>query len=277
MTNKKQISTNDLTAGSVMVVDGVVVFSRVASLLQGDELKEQIKKASAFGVIIPDKPHTSISLKDCSVPKYLNDEIAVKFLEERMYTSKAKDGSIRNNCMTFHNKGVYLPSILILDKDNPDSVIDVTDDLQGRELAPDIKVRVYLNVFATNQVNNGVGLSTVELQSDKLELYAQPGSATAILNKFGKTVIKREQAPKIDIVESPNGDNLSADFSDDTPFGDVDDTFENSEMDLNNIDFNTLSDDEVLTVLKSMSTGDKSDFMSKIPSAVQTRLINLMM
>ena len=160
MTN---IKAHQLTEGQTVVIRGTLEYSRLMSLISGDELQRSIAQQRQMGVTYPTtKEHTRVVLRDAQVlyadPN--NPTAEEQYASQKLYQSKKNP---EKGMMYSHdNKSPFLPPIWI--PSNPanlsEGYVQLTDP-EG-ELDNGLNVSVVLETFKYgDNPNVGLGLTSV--------------------------------------------------------------------------------------------------------------------
>ena len=86
----KQYSTDMLSAGDTFVVRGKTSFPRLTHVIDGDELNEEVKRATQQGRIPTTTPHSYTTLTDASI-EFANPQaptLAECYAAERIFINK---------------------------------------------------------------------------------------------------------------------------------------------------------------------------------------------
>ena len=165
MTN---IKTHQLTEGQTIVIRGTLEYSRLMSLISGDELQRSIAQQRQMGVTYPTtKDHTRVVLRDAQVlyadPN--NPTAEEQYASQKLYQSKKNP---EKGMMYSHdNKSPFLPPIWI--PSNPanlsEGYVQLTDP-EG-ELDNGLNVSVVLETFKYgDNPNVGMGLTSVVVNEE---------------------------------------------------------------------------------------------------------------
>lgn len=151
------ININSIKAGSVVYVNGIVDFSRIATRIEGEELNEDNRRRIANGMRTVDKAHTRLSISNAAIAyaDATQPTLAEKFISEKLYTSKKSPQ--KGLCYTGFNKSKNMPEVYCRSNAASDTLEAV--NLEG-ELSSGQSVTLVLRFFATKQ-NNGVSLDAV--------------------------------------------------------------------------------------------------------------------
>ena len=160
MTN---IKAHQLTEGQTIVIRGTLEYSRLMSLISGEELQRSIAQQRQMGVTYPTtKDHTRVVLRDAQVlyadPN--NPTAEEQYASQKLYQSKKNP---EKGMMYSHdNKSPFLPPIWI--PSNPanlsEGYVQLTDP-EG-ELDNGLNVSVVLETFKYgDNPNVGMGLTSV--------------------------------------------------------------------------------------------------------------------
>lgn len=197
-----KISPTQLKPGTYINLYGTIEFSHVTRLFEGQELAREQQRRQMNGMLIPDKPFTSITISN---PKVLASNpngtktLEEQYIEESFYNSKSNPGAMMYN---LDNKSTNFPRFYQV-KVNDDGTIDNkhVDEVPARaELAKGLKVILILRVFKPkNYPNCGISLDAIIAQEPIR--YYQAGGAVSHLAQMGITVSElsedaRESAAK---------------------------------------------------------------------------------
>lgn len=162
MNNNYKIQTNQLTVNAKIYVEGVTTYSRLARHIEGEELEKDKKRKQQRGMVIIDKPYTTISIEDAKIrpqnPAALSLE--EQYVQERFYMKSKMDAAtntpIGNTYVyNINNKSPYLPPVSQFD---PATKVAQQVNLNGNELATGLKVLLCLSVYQS-KTWGGKGIS----------------------------------------------------------------------------------------------------------------------
>lgn len=162
MNNNYKIQTNQLTVSAKIYVEGVTTFSRLAKHIEGEELEKDKKRKQQRGMVIIDKPYTTISIEDAKIrpqnPAALSLE--EQYVQERFYMKSKMDAATNTpvgNTYVYNinNKSPYLPPVSQFD---PATKVAKQVNLNGNELATGLKVLLCLSVYQS-KTWGGKGIS----------------------------------------------------------------------------------------------------------------------
>lgn len=178
------VSAESLQPNVTVIVRGKTSFSRIASLIQGDELAKRV--ANTKSLYPTREPHTSISISDPQIVPLNQQGLSreEQHVQERFYVSKS--GANQGKTMYgIDNKSPYLPTVLAPDESNPGSHAQVVLE---RDLDAGLDVTLVLKTFAPKggYQKKGIGLQQVIL-NEPLRYYSQGVDENA-LAAIGVTV-----------------------------------------------------------------------------------------
>lgn len=151
------ININSIPANSMVYVNGIVDYCRIASQIDGEELKASNARRVSLGSRAIEKPHTTITLRNCSVD-YANPNAPTQaelFIAEKFYASKAHPEN--SPCYTGYNKSKNLPTVYARESLQSSELEKIMPE---GEVAPGVPVTIILRFFSSAQ-NNGVSLDAV--------------------------------------------------------------------------------------------------------------------
>lgn len=161
MAATKQYSTDMLKAGDTFVVIGRTSYPRLTHVIDGEELQQEIQRATQSGRPPVTVPHTYTTLVDAAV-EYKDPNaptLAECFAAERMYINK--DGK---TCYTATRKTATLADYGIVDPVNPSNVKGIYLD-PNKVLANGLLVKCYFRIFDTKAgMHKGVSLDAIVFQ-----------------------------------------------------------------------------------------------------------------
>ena len=180
MAKNKTVTTNDLTPGVEFYVEGTVTYSRLASLIDGEELKEKQRRYKNC----PPRPHTHISLTNarvkCKDPQHQTPE-EIYAAETILFVSMNRNTNQSEWRVNFDNKSKFLPRIFVQNDQNK----KIYDEVRlEKELDKGLHVTLGFSAYKTQQ-NNGVRLDTV-LVHEPLRYYSN--DIVSKLEQMGLTV-----------------------------------------------------------------------------------------
>lgn len=200
MAGNKTISNSQLHDGVEIKVTGVTIYSRVGSIITGDELKAADERRVHEGRIAIGRDHTAIAIRDVSIIPASGDPnnltVEEKYVQERFYKrTNDPNGPL---CYSITNKGTRLPLVI----QSLDGKTGTKVDLEGKELATNLKVTLVLRVYASKlfQSNKGIGLNTV-IVHEPVRFYGGTNAISAAMAAMGLTLT--------DGVITPNDSNVT--------------------------------------------------------------------
>ena len=183
MSNNQKINTNQLRPGAIVMISGVLKFSRLAKQISGEALQKDIIQQQKIGSRYPiTRPYTKLTIDNAQIiPENPNNKtIEEAYFEQNFYQSQAQGYSGRS--FSAVNKGNALPMI---GHRQPDG--SVKQILLAGELDNNQPVTVSMRVYSTKG-NNGVTLDSVIIESENIKYYNNDASAEN-LAKRGITFI----------------------------------------------------------------------------------------
>ena len=174
-----KIKTNSLKPNAIFMVTGRLKYSRVASFIDGEELRKDNERAKAGGRYAVDKPHTKATICDAQVP-YLDPNNKTReelYAEENLRPSTSNTGGYTGNVFYGVNKGNRLPWVGIRNADQ--SIEQIKPE---GELANDQIVTLVLRVFPTSQ-NWGIAMDGIIVENPPVQYYM--GSSVNALAERG--------------------------------------------------------------------------------------------
>ena len=167
-----KIKLSEIPSGTTAIVRGRVVYSSVASVVDGARLEAENQKAKSRGRYPISGPYTSITIEN---PEIIceNAELTA-FLEQKCYLSKISD--MPRYGVT--NRGTSLPSAGHFDA----STGTVNEIILERELATGSEVQLLLRTYFSKRYNkHGLWLSAVVVMDPEIN-YRGGWSSTNIAN-----------------------------------------------------------------------------------------------
>lgn len=162
MNNNYKIQTNQLTVNAKIYVEGITTYARLAKRIEGEELEKDKKRKQQRGMVIIDKPYTTISIEDAKIrpqnPAALSLE--EQYVQERFYMKSKIDAAtntpVGNTYVySINNKSPFLPPVSQFD---PTTKVAQQVNLNGKELATGLKVLLCLSVYQS-KTWGGKGIS----------------------------------------------------------------------------------------------------------------------
>lgn len=173
----KQISLSSVPPGTIIQVRGKVAFSRIRSQIKDEELKRTNERNQQQGRLAIDKPHTKLSLKQCTliVKDPNNLTVGEQYVQERMFLSQKHPEN--GYCYEGLNKGKFLPVVARRVPEDPNTIQQYEPSELLGELANDLDVTILMRVFESKP-NNGITLDTV-IVNEPIRFY-QGGAQTSL-------------------------------------------------------------------------------------------------
>lgn len=138
-----------LEVGQMARITGEVNFSAITKVIDGEELKREIKRQEEFTDYPVTVPHTKISITNPQVDKKSDKELKA-YLEEKFYENK--DGVSQYNHIS---KSPFIPYVVYEDQ-------KITLE---KELDKGVEVALYITTFETGnrKIPVGIGLGCIEI------------------------------------------------------------------------------------------------------------------
>lgn len=155
----RTVDLQSLPAGATYAVTGTVSYSRVASMIEGDELRRVNERNLARGQRPIDKPYTTITLNNAhAIQRDPNQKrLEEIYAEESLFSSNARDA--QGMRFTAVNKGKMLPWIAIRDPETG----NIKQIQPEGELDRDLRVTVVMNVYQ-GKMNKGSGMNGIIIE-----------------------------------------------------------------------------------------------------------------
>lgn len=166
MANNYQVHATQLTANATVLLRGKTTFSRLAKLIDGQDLINSDANRVKNGMNPVGRAHTSINLAEAEVlfADPANPTPDEFFVHERRFTSDKHPD--RGHCYSFDNKSTNLP---IVGKKN--AAGEVEQVVLTGDLAADLDVTLVLRVYQPKgYANRGLSLDLV-LLNEELRYY----------------------------------------------------------------------------------------------------------
>jgi hypothetical protein len=161
MAQPKQYSTDMLQAGDTFIVRGKTSYPRLTHIIDGEELQDEIKRATQQGRIPTTTPHVYTNLIDATI-EYANPNaptLAECYAAERIYINK--DGK---QCFSAIRKAQTLPDYGVVDPTDYTKVQGIYLDPE-KSVANDLDVKCYFRVYDTKAgMHKGVSLDAIVFQ-----------------------------------------------------------------------------------------------------------------
>ena len=157
----RTVDLQSLPVGATYAVTGTVSYSRVASMIEGDELKRVNERNLARNQRSIDRPYTTITLNNaCAIqrdPNYKRPEEI--YAEESLFSSNARDA--QGMRFTAINKGKILPWIAVRDPETG----KIKQIQPEGELDRDLRVTVVMGVYQ-GKINKGSGMNGIIIEEE---------------------------------------------------------------------------------------------------------------
>ena len=155
---------NELVPGSTFVIQGKVNYSRIGSIIEGDELEARNKKSNHPRY----SPYVTMTIEDAvvkamSAPTPQGEELLKSYLQARIRPSK--NDPTGPNKFTISSTTNFAPRVLKVNPADPSTQIPVsmapdTQDGRAKELAQGLDVTLYLSTYSSSR-GTGVGLDNI--------------------------------------------------------------------------------------------------------------------
>lgn len=194
------INVNSIETNAKVYVDGIVDFSRITSLIEGDELTADNARKMQNGLKPTDKPHTRMTISHAAV-SYANPSaptLAEQYIADRLYSSPKHPE--KGLCYTAMNKTKNLPEIYARDGITSKRLERVN---ASAEVASDVSVTLVLRFFATT-LNKGVSLDAIIINEKPIRWATSGynGISSSLAERGFEIVDSDENATSVDDVRS---------------------------------------------------------------------------
>lgn len=155
----RTVDLQSLPVGAVYAITGTVSYSRVASMIEGEELRKVNERNLARGQRSVNRPYTTITLNNAhAIQRDLNQKrLEEVYAEESLFVSNAKDA--QGMRFTAVNKGKSLPWIAVRDPETG----NIKQIQPEGELDKDLRVTVIMNVYQ-GKMNKGSGMNGIIIE-----------------------------------------------------------------------------------------------------------------
>ena len=177
--NQPKLTTDDIPDNEVILVTGIVEFSRIRSRLEGKELEEDNKRKIQHGMIADDKPHTSLSISGAAVVPQNPGALTVgeQYIQQKFYASPKNPQKGLN--FTGKNRGNSLPAVYARDAAKPDAITEIIPE---GELASGQRVTLTLRCFGSKKPGVHKGMSLDGVICEETPKYFVPGLNAAVIS-----------------------------------------------------------------------------------------------
>lgn len=191
--NQRTVNINQIPTNEWAFVRGRVDWSRVASLIDGDELEREIQRAQSFGrQFMQQRPYTRMSIYDARVVDYLGNQkpetdysVMDRYLAESFFQRRNRTGW----CFEGRNTSSVLPEVGVYHLQN--KTIDIVNLQPGQELAQGSDVILAMRCYAprTKGYNKGISLREVYAVGElELRTPGGPNGIDSYLSSLGITI-----------------------------------------------------------------------------------------
>lgn len=192
MPQSSSVSYNDIRPNKYVLVRGTLVYSRIASRVEGEELANIQRERQQQGRPAPQRPYTYVTIVDpqivkpkAGVPK-TTEELFVE--SSKFYT--AKTGKYKDHvCFAPLNNGNYLPSLYrkgnAANGEEPKQFYKVTAE---GEIAPGTPVLILMRSFAGQMNHNGIAMNAVMVLDDHIPYYGVNNADVDALKQWGLVI-----------------------------------------------------------------------------------------
>lgn len=219
MANK--INATTLREGQVIVVDGILEFARISSLIEGEELAKRVEQDRKNNRPYPvDYPHTTVTIRDAAIRPFSQDPnqltLEEQFVQDSFYVS-TKDPS-KGAMYSMENKSAQLPAIYEINvPGDPSQGYSQIVEPQG-DPDKDLSVSLVLQTYKPkNHPNRGIALRAVNI-NEPIRYYNRGGgfdlqqlsNMGIILNGAPQPTVPAARAPQAPAQQSAPAANTSA-------------------------------------------------------------------
>lgn len=186
------LSNTDIRPQQYVLVAGTLVWSRISSQVDGDELREIQRQRQEHDRPAPARPYTSVTLIDPQIVQADRSKpltIEERYVKEnRFYESK--NGYNRGHiCFSPTNNGKFLPALYrkgnAANGENPKEFYQVHTK---KEIARGTKVMVLMRSFAGQMNHNGIAMNAVLVLDDHINYYGAGSADAEALRQWGLIV-----------------------------------------------------------------------------------------
>lgn len=174
-----KISTDQLTPGAVIIVEGSVTYSRITKFVEGEELVRENQRKASRGMIPSDKPYTTIAIANAKIVPLNPNALTLEeqYVQSRFYNSKNDPSLI---CYQYENKSPYLPRISQAREGSANTFDQIVP--QG-ELANGLKVMLIMTIYASKKFGkNALGLEQI-VSKEPIRYYDGSNTAKALAQR----------------------------------------------------------------------------------------------
>lgn len=190
---QKTIQAEQLTEGTSILIRGNLAFSRLTSLIEGEELRKSVERQVAQNNQYPDdKPHTVAHLHQARVlyGDESNPTVEEQFVAERCYTSNKRPETGQNYRIA--SKGTLALPVIAIPAENEEGKVE--QDTSGRELAPGLDVTLVLQTYKPKtRAKRGISIQQV-IVNEPVRYYSSGGVDTTELKARGIEFVSTPQA-----------------------------------------------------------------------------------
>lgn len=201
----RTVLTQTLTPNVLGYVEGTVAYSRIAKIIEGNELIDSDKARERRGLRAIERPHTTITIDNARVMA-VNPQQPTEmeiWLNESLYQSKSDAQS--GLSFTAISKSSRLPEIFV-----GEGIKNLKHATLDAELANGLKVVLVLRSFAGSRGNTGVGLNCVIVKEPIRYRSADVrGDMASQLAQFGFTFADTSSEPA-PVMQAPNPQSFPA-------------------------------------------------------------------
>lgn len=190
------VNNTDLRPNQYALVAGTLVWSRVASQVDGDELAQIQRQRQEQGRPAPARPYTTVTLID---PKIVQADrkapltIEERYLQENRFYTARHGRNEGHTCFSPTNTGRFLPAIYrkgnAANGENPKQLYQVFTD---KEIASNTKVMVLMRSFSGQMGFNGIAMNALIILDDHVNFFGAGNADAEALRQWGLVVNQDE-------------------------------------------------------------------------------------
>lgn len=203
----------DIKPGDRVVLEGVIQFARIATMIEGEELERKIVREKAFGNrFYPRKPHTSLTLRNVRIKVKDQENIRPieKLLRTRLYRSKKHPEY--DLMWNMDNKSPFVPRVAVaLDDNTLQEIVLPKDPAVGQ------KVNLILSTYRNQSGSLSWNLDLIIFPNEDIKYYTAQDSLSKTLGEFGyefKPLSRDERNKKLQRAQANSP--ISRDLDEDT-------------------------------------------------------------
>lgn len=203
-----KIDNTDLRPNQYVLVKGTLVWSRIASQVEGEELAEIQRERAKQNRPAPNRPYTTVTIIDPQIVKPKEERnqpltIEEQYIKENRFYTSHQGRNKDHVCFSPTNNGRFLPALYrrgnAAEGEDPKQLYQVFTD---KEIARGADVLILMRSFSGQMGHNGIAMNAVIVLDDHINYYGESSADADALRKWGLIVNHTTSTPSPEEVQA---------------------------------------------------------------------------